>query len=111
MNVAVKTLNQSILTAHDWPTIVLDRKQWMVVIMSAMILISAFFVVCIKDTNRQLMSELQTLENTQENLHNAWSQLLLEESTWASQARIGEVAVQNLDMVQPKTKSIIVIQD
>ena len=111
MNVAVKTLNQSILNVRDWPMVVLDRKQWMIVIMSAMILVSAFFVVCMKDTNRQLMGELQTLENTQENLHNTWSQLLLEEGTWASQARIGEVAVQNLNMVQPKTKSIIVVED
>jgi len=109
MNVAVKTLNQSTLIDQREPLVILGGKQLAMLALSIIILASAFSVVFVRDINRQLMNQLQVLENTQSNLHNEWSQLLLEQSTWASQARIQQIATQDLSMVVPKTRSTIII--
>lgn len=111
MNVAVKALNRAEVISQDEPLVIVGSKQLMILLMGLLILISAFSVVFVRDMNRQMVSQLQILENTQNNLHNEWSQLLLEEGTWASQARVGELATQELNMVVPKTKSTIILEE
>jgi len=73
------------------------------------IFITAFSLVYVKDVNRRLMGELQTLENTCNQQHNEWSRLLLEESTLVSSARIADIAQQRYDMVMPVKKKIIAV--
>lgn len=109
MNVAVKTLNHSPAISQHEPLVIIGGRLLAVMILGLIILVSAFSVVFVKDANRQMMSQLQALENTQENLHNEWSQLVLEESTWASQARVGQMAAHDLNMMIPKTKSTLIL--
>ena len=110
MNVAVRTFQHSTLAStQEIPLIVLGSKQLVILLLGLIILVTAFSVVFVRDMNRQMMSQLQALESTQNGLHNEWSQLLLEDSTWASQARIEQVATQKLNMVMPKAKYTIVL--
>ena len=72
---------------------------------------SALGVIYVQDMNRMLYSQLQTLENTRDNLSVEWGQLLLEESTWATQARVAQIASQNLGMSIPEQNSIVMVKD
>lgn len=109
MNVAVKALHHSTELTQSEPLVILGKKQLGTLLLGLVILASSFAVVYVRDINRQMMSQLQALTSTQNSLHNEWSQLLLEEGTWASQARVGQVASQDLNMIVPKTKSTIIL--
>jgi len=73
------------------------------------VLVSAFSVVYVRDLNRTMFSNLQTMKMEQNNLHVQWGQLLLEQNTWARQARVQYVAQQRLDMVYPSQKSVVMV--
>ncbi len=67
---------------------------------------SAFGVVYLKDINRQLVNELQTLNNTQDKLQIEWGKLLLEQSTLATQSRVQRMADEKLGMVMPTATTV-----
>ena len=60
--------------------------------------------------SRQLFSELQQLNRETVRLEEEWGRLLLEQSTWASHARIEHLAKSELHMVVPKPESTIVVR-
>lgn len=71
---------------------------------------SALGVIYFKHCSRQYFAELQSLQQTSENLHVEWSQLLVEQGTWASDVRIDKVARQHLNMELPEPQDVVVIQ-
>ena len=109
MNVAVRTLNQSVVLPRFFVWPLFSKIHLLIVSLIFVIVISAFGVVFVKDTNRRLIGELQTLQNSRNNLYTKWSQLLLEESTWASQSRIAYIAQQQLAMTIPADQSRIFV--
>ena len=110
MNVAVKTLNQSVLSPVilSWP--ISFKHQLVVWTLILTVLFSAFGLIYIKDVNRRLMGNLQMSQRTNRNLHTQWSQLLLEKSTWAVRTRVEKFAEQKLDMVVPSANSIVLVK-
>lgn len=70
---------------------------------------SAFGVVFTKHLTRQLFTQLQSLEQEAESLQIEWGQLLLEQGTWAADARIERVAKERLQMRVPESQHIVVI--
>lgn len=74
------------------------------------ILFSAFFVLYIKDLNRRLFIQFQTLQTTHDKLHEDWGKLLLEQSTWSTQARVQRIAQLRLGMNSPSPKEVVVIR-
>lgn len=89
----------------DWSFSLKGR--FFVISLIAAVFITAFSLVYVKDVNRRLMGELQSLQNTSNQLHNQWSRLLLEESTLVSSARVAAIAQKQLDMVMPAQKKIV----
>lgn len=65
------------------------------------ILMSALSVIYSTYKSRQLFSALQQAYRQQIQYEEQWGRLLLEQSTWASQARIEEIALTQLNMKVP----------
>ena len=108
MNAAVKVINQKGLT---WNTLSLrDINGWHMTVAMLMlaIVLTAFSIVYSRDLNRRLYSEMQVLHQQRDNLHVEWGQLLLEQSAWATQARIQHAAQSDLRMKQPTEQTMVV---
>ena len=86
-----------------------SRQQLIILFLVGGLLFSAFSTIYVRDVHRRLMGDLQTLQNERAQMHNRWSQLLLEQSAWTSQARIVQLAKQQYDMVMPKPYSIVIL--
>ena len=74
--------------------------------LALIVFISALGLVYVKDHYRHRFIQLEKIKNQQERLQTEWSQLLLEESTWAAHARILEMAKDDLHMHQPTDEQI-----
>jgi cell division protein FtsL len=84
-----------------------------------LVLIAAFAVVCVvsamaliktKHESRKLFVELETLTDERDQLNIEWGQLQIEQSTWATHARIEQVATDDLSLVRPESTEIFVIE-
>ncbi len=111
MNTSVKTLNSVALAPNVFNWSLYSVKHIVMLVLVFAVLISAFSLVYVKDMNRRLLSNVQTFQNTQADLHTQWSKLLLEESALSSNARIERIATQQLGMVLPKAQSIVVVNN
>ncbi len=84
-----------------------------------LLLISVFVVVCVlsalaivytKHDSRKLFVELEELTAERDALNIEWGQLQIEQSTWATHARIERVAVEEMSLVRPQSDEIYVIE-
>lgn len=75
------------------------------------VFISALGVVYNKHQSRQLFTKLQGLQQEIESLQVEWGQLLLEQGTWASDARVERVAREHLRMMLPEPNEVMVIME
>jgi len=91
------------------------QNRWFALILtcaiSGLIFFSAISVVYYKHLSRQLFAQLQRLQAEQEALQIEWSQLLLEQGTWGSDARVERLATERLKMIIPKPKDVVVIKE
>lgn len=71
---------------------------------------SALGLIWMRHHNRQLFIELQQLQQQQDNLNQEWTQLQLEQSTWAQQHRIETIAREQLQMISPEPQEISIIR-
>jgi cell division protein FtsL len=67
---------------------------------------SALAVVYSKHTTRQLNTRLQQLANQRDTLQAEWTQLMLEQGTWATNARVEEIAIKHLNMISPDPQAM-----
>jgi len=83
------------------------------------LLTTVFAVVCVmsaialiytKHESRKLFVELEQLTTDRDELNIEWGQLQIEQSTWATHARIERVASEELSLVRPKSTEIYVIE-
>ena len=81
-----------------------------VVLIGVGILLSALGVVTIKDRNRRLFIQYQTLLAQQQSQQINWGKLLLEQSTWSAQARIQAFAHNKLAMYVPRARDIVMVE-
>ena len=84
-----------------------------------LVLIAVFAVVCVvsamalvktKHESRKLFVELESLTDERDQLNIEWGQLQIEQSTWATHARIEQVATDDLSLVRPEATEIYVIE-
>ncbi len=92
MNQINQALKNTFCQAIMWPI-------WLLVIL---IFCSALWVVAQTNHHRQQMALWQQQYRLSQHLHTEWTQLLLEESTWAAHSRIEQVAKDQFHMVVPK---------
>ncbi len=83
------------------------------------LLIFVFAVVCVvratavvytKHESRKLFVELEKLTDESDELNIEWGQLQIEQSTWATHARIEQVATDDLQLTRPEMTEIFVIE-
>ena len=71
---------------------------------------SAMALIYTKHESRKLFVELEQLTTERDELNIEWGQLQIEQSTWATHARIEKVATEDLSLVRPKSTEIYVIE-
>jgi cell division protein FtsL len=83
------------------------------------LLVFVFAVVCVltsialvytKHESRKLFVELEGQTHERDDLNIEWGQLQIEQSTWATHARIERVATDDLSLVRPEATEIYVIE-
>lgn len=75
------------------------------------LLISALGVIYAKDLNRRLFIQYQGLQRQEQQYQVEWNKLLLEQGAWSTQARIQELAQQQLNMVLPTSQKVVFVED
>lgn len=93
------------------PSVLITRYHVGVVILMVMVLLSGFGLVYMRDWGRQLFIQLESLQHQRDALYVEWGQLLLEQSTWATQARVQTIAVHELNMDYPQAKDIVMVKE
>ena len=82
----------------------------LIVLLALMVVASALAVVYAKFESRVLFTELQQLNKVQDRMDVEWSQLQLEQSTWAAHGRVERTARKQLGMVLPEPAQVVVIR-
>jgi cell division protein FtsL len=72
--------------------------------------LSAIALIYTKHEARKLFIELEQLTVERDELNIEWGQLQIEQSTWATHARIEKVALQELALTRPAPSEIFVIE-
>lgn len=72
--------------------------------------ISAVALVYTKYEARKLFVELEELTAGRDELNIEWGQLQIEQSTWATHARIERVAAEDLSLARPLPAEVFVIE-
>jgi cell division protein FtsL len=72
--------------------------------------ISAVALIYVKHESRKLFVELEQLTVERDELNIEWGQLQIEQSTWATHARIEKVALEELSLVRPSPTEVYVIE-
>ena len=82
----------------------------LVSIFAAVCVVSALALVYTKHEARKLFVELEQLTTERDELNIEWGQLQIEQSTWATHARIEQLATDDLALTRPKATEIFVIE-
>ena len=86
-----------------------DGFWWLLIlILIFMIVFSAFFMVYLKDEYRRDFINYENLLTKAADLQLQHNKLLLEQSTWSSDARVQKQATQQLSMLVPQTTEMVV---
>ena len=82
----------------------------LVLVFAVVCVVSAIALVYTKHESRKLFVELESLTNERDALNIEWGQLQIEQSTWATHARIEKVAADDLQLTRPEATEIFVIE-
>ena len=74
------------------------------------IFISALQVVLHQHQARKAFVEVQALERERDRLNEEWGRLQLEQSTWATDARVEEIARTRLHMLEPEASAVVLVR-
>jgi cell division protein FtsL len=72
--------------------------------------VSALALIFTKHESRKIFIELEQLTTERDKLNIEWGQLQIEQSTWATHARIEKVAIEELSLQRPRSTEIYVIE-
>lgn len=78
-------------------------------ILFLVLIFTALGTVTSKHKSRKLYFELQQQQDAARQYETEWGQLQLEQSTWATHARIEQIAAQKLNMQVPDAKRIQIV--
>ena len=74
------------------------------------VFISAIGVIYSIHESRKLFVQLQSLQAQRDEMDVEWGRLQLEQSTWATDARIEDLANRKLDMIIPSPNAIVMVK-
>jgi len=110
MNAVTRVVAQGSLVGNRITFVSFPLPGLRVLMLVIMLLISAFAIIYIKDINRRLFINYQSLQQRSDVLKTNNEKLLLEKSAWSRQARIQVLAEQNLNMKVPSAANVIVVK-
>ena len=84
-------------------------KNVLLIFLGAAVFFSAIEVVIARHETRKLFVGIQAQEKQRDNLNEEWGRLQLEQSTWATDARIESVSKTELHMIEPETRAVMLI--
>ncbi len=82
----------------------------LVIVFAAICVLSAMALVYTKHESRKLFVEFESLTQERDELNIEWGRLQIEQSTWATHARIEQVATDDLSLMRPRSEEIFVIE-
>ncbi|MFQ5609222.1 MAG: cell division protein FtsL [Woeseiaceae bacterium] len=82
----------------------------LVFVFATVCVVSAMALVFTKHESRKLFVELEQLTDQRDELNIEWGQLQIEQSTWATHARIEQIASDELQLTRPGATEIFVIE-
>jgi cell division protein FtsL len=82
----------------------------LIFIFAVVCVLSSMAVIYTKHESRKLFVELEQLTDQRDELNIEWGQLQIEQSTWATHARIEQVATDDLSLLRPEATEIYVIE-
>ena len=83
---------------------------FMVIVFAVVCVLSSMALIYTKHESRKLFVELEQLTDQRDELNIEWGQLQIEQSTWATHARIEQVATDDLELLRPQSTEIYVIE-
>ena len=87
------------------------RQPFLLVFVFALVcVLSSIALVYTKHESRKLFVELEALTHERDQLNIEWGQLQIEQSTWATHARIEKVATEDLSLSRPMSTEVYVIE-
>lgn len=87
----------------------MTRLMFLQALLAGLVFASAVGVVVSKHEARQVFVEYQAKLGERDALNLEWTQLQLEQATWATQARIENAARERLGMIKPGADRIVYI--
>ncbi len=111
MNAAARLLNQGVFSRGWVVSVFLSRSHASSFILSLAVLVSALSIIYVTNVSRGLNAHMEKMLIERDQFHLQWGQLLLEKSTAMMQARVQYIASNQLGMLVPTHKSVIVIKE
>lgn len=91
----------SLALANSWKS---------VLVLLFLVLISALGFVYMKDASRQLYTNYEQTQKEFLQLSAENDSLLLEDSAWANQGRVQQIAEKQFNMILPQMKSVVLLK-
>jgi cell division protein FtsL len=111
MNTIARVINLESIKAHGKNSLVhVTKKNMLVSLLILILFVSAFAIVYMKDLNRRLFIQYQSLQREKAQQVVEWGRLLLEQSTWSTQSRIAQIAQHQLGMEIPDAKDVVLVE-
>ena len=111
MNAAARLLSKGSLSRSWVISVILARTQYASLLMMAAVLVSALSIVYVTNMTRSMNANIQQILAERNRLHIEWGQLLLEKGTWITPARVQHVAEEQMGMVLPDSKSVVIVNE
>ena len=92
------------------PAVKYSRPFLLVFVFAVVCVLTSIALVYTKHESRKLFVELEEHTHERDDLNIEWGQLQIEQSTWATHARIERVATDDLSLVRPEATEIYVIE-
>ncbi|KTD34276.1 cell division transmembrane protein FtsL [Legionella moravica] len=105
MNAAAKVINQGNLFNGQWADIHMSKSIYMLMVLLAAVLVSALAVIYSTNSYRSTLSQVEQEEQQTHFFQLQWGQLLLEQASLATPARVEELAIEKLGMTLPNPKN------
>ncbi len=110
MNAAARVINQSNFFSGHWGDLRLSKGLCFHLILVFSLLLSSLSVVYITNLHRVTFSQLEQEEQKAHQLQLQWGQLLLEQASLATPARVQELATQKMHMGLPMEKQTVILR-
>jgi cell division protein FtsL len=110
MNAAARVINQGTLFNGQLADMQMSKSLYLLMLLLVTVLISALAVVYSTNSYRVTLSQVEQQEQLGHYLQVQWGQLLLEQASLATPARVEELAIDKLQMALPSSKNIFWLQ-